>query len=39
MLIDVLDHLLVKRPVGDPEQLGDRQPGEDRVLGAQEELA
>ena len=36
---DVLDHLLVQRPVGDPEQLGDRQAGEDRVLGPQEVLA
>ena len=36
---DVLDDLLAQRTVGDLEQVGDRQPGEHRGLGPQEELA
>ena len=36
---DVVDDLLVQRPVADLEDLRDRQPGEDRLLGAKEELA
>src|SRR5207302_11231809 len=36
---DVADYLLVQRSLGDSEQLRDRQAREDRVLGAQKELA
>jgi hypothetical protein len=35
---DVADDLLVERAVLDPEELGDGPAGEDRALGAQEEL-
>src|SRR6185312_10987288 len=33
-----IDDLLAQRPFGDAEEIGDRQPGEDRVARAQEEL-